>query len=107
MDIYLALADPTRRNIIELLAHYGQLTASDIYEKFNVSASAISQHLKVLKETRLVFVEKKAQQRIYQLNIEKMLEFEEWAKKTRIVWDQRLDRLEKVLEEEKQKLNKS
>ena len=53
-DIFNALAEPTRRDIIEMLATKGQLSASDISTSFKVSAPAISQHLKVLREARLV-----------------------------------------------------
>jgi DNA-binding transcriptional ArsR family regulator len=104
MDIFIALAEPTRRNIIELLASYGQLSASEICEKFTVTASAISQHLKVLKEANLVKVEKQAQQRIYTINTDSMVELEEWAKKTRQIYEARFDRLEKLLEREKLKM---
>ena len=58
MDKFHALAEPTRRHIVEMLAREGELTAGDIQARFNVSAPAISQHLKVLREARLVQVEK-------------------------------------------------
>ncbi len=58
MNIFYALAEPKRRDIIELLAANGELTATDISHKFKVSASAISQHLKVLREVDLVIVQK-------------------------------------------------
>lgn len=103
MDIFYALAEPTRRNIIEELAIHGQLTATEICEKFSVTASAISQHLKVLLQTNLVKMEKKAQKRIYTVNIETMLELEKWAKKMSAVWEKRFDALEKLIEEEKKK----
>jgi DNA-binding transcriptional ArsR family regulator len=54
MDIFTALAEPTRRTIIELLARSGPLSATEIYEQFPVSPQAVSQHLKVLRETQLV-----------------------------------------------------
>jgi DNA-binding transcriptional ArsR family regulator len=66
--IFEAVADPTRRHILQLLATNGQLPASDIYKRFAVSHPAISQHLKVLRVAKLVRVEKKAQQRLYQIN---------------------------------------
>ena len=67
MDVFTALAVPTRRNIIEMLASRGRLSATDIYDKFNASPPAISQHLKVLREVNLVQVEKQGQQRIHHL----------------------------------------
>jgi DNA-binding transcriptional ArsR family regulator len=103
MDVFHALADPTRRKIIEMLAKNGQLSAMEIYDQFPVSPPAISQHLKVLREARLVVVEKRAQQRIYKINPEAMLEMEDWARRLRQLWNQRFDALDKVLETEKQK----
>ena len=104
MDIFQALADPTRRKIIEMLARDGQLSATEISDRFSVSPQAISQHLKVLREARLVQVVKRAQQRIYQVNPEAMLELEAWARQLRQLWDQRFDALDQVLEMEKKRL---
>jgi DNA-binding transcriptional ArsR family regulator len=105
MDRFHALADPTRRKIMEILARSGQLPASDIYEQFEMTPQAVSQHLKVLREAKLVRVEKQAQQRIYRINPEAMLELEEWARQLRRLWNDRFDAFEKVLEEEKRKEN--
>jgi len=104
MDIFSALAEPTRRTILEMLAKNGPLSATDIYDQFSVSSPAISQHLKVLREANLVRMEKRAQQRIYQLNPDAMFELEGWARQMTQLWNQRFDALEKVLEIEKQKL---
>ena len=78
MDIFAALAQPNRRHIIEILASRGQLSASDISDKFYISPPAISQHLKVLRDAKLVQVEKQAQKRLYQINPQKMIELEVW-----------------------------
>ena len=67
MDPFHALADPNRRRIIEMLAREGELSATEIHSRFSVSAPAISQHLKVLREAGLVQMEKRAQQRIYRV----------------------------------------
>ncbi len=104
MDVFDALAEPTRRDILEMLALSGKLSASDIYKKFDVSHPAISQHLKVLREAKLVQVEKKAQQRIYQLNPKAMSELEEWIGKMTKSWNQRFDKLDVLLKVEKKKL---
>src|SRR5258708_24105139 len=106
MDMFSALAEPTRRNIVELLAKNGQLSATDIYDKFSVSHPEISQDLKVLREANLVQMEKRAQQHLYQINPEKIDELEEWTKKLKKHWDARFDRLDKVLAAEKRKLKK-
>ena len=105
-QLFYALAEPTRRNIIEMLASNGALSATDIGNNFAVSAPAISQHLKVLREANLVEVEKRAQQRIYQLNPDAMLELEGWAKKMNDLWNQRFDALGEVLAAEKKKISK-
>ena len=101
MDTFSALADPTRRHIIEMLASRGQLSATDISDKFRISPPAISQHLKVLRQTELVLMEKRAQQRIYQINPLAMHKIEEWAKKMTHLWNERFDRLEELLKIEK------
>lgn len=98
-----ALADPTRRKILELLASQGELPATEIYANFTISHPAISQHLKVLREANLVKMEKHAQQRIYQINPQAMLELEDWSKQLAQQWNQRLDALEELLKVEKEK----
>jgi DNA-binding transcriptional ArsR family regulator len=104
MDKFHALADPTRRKIIEALASQGQLSATQIAGQFPISPQAISQHLKVLRETRWVQVEKRAQQRIYHINPEATGELEDWAHQLRMLWSQRFDALEQVIEAEKGRL---
>lgn len=103
MDVFAALADPTRRKIIEQLAGAGELPAAEIAARFPISAPAISQHLKVLQAAGLVSVEKRAQQRIYRINPEAMLELEGWARRLRQLWDSRFDALEKLLVEQMRK----
>ena len=103
MDVFSALADPTRRTILELLAKSGPLAATEICEKFSVSPQAISQHLKALREAQLVQVEKRAQKRLYSLNPAAMLELEGWAGHMAQLWSERFDALEEVLKAEKKK----
>ena len=97
MDRFTALADPTRRAILEMLSKRGEMTAGDIAAQFNMSAPAVSQHLKALREAGLVLVERQAQRRIYRLNTDAMREIEEWAARLRRVWERRLDALEAFL----------
>jgi DNA-binding transcriptional ArsR family regulator len=104
MDIFSALADPTRRKIVELLASSGELSATDIADQFPVSPPAISQHLKVLREANLVLMEKRAQQRIYSLNSEVIVELEMWSKKLIQLWNQRFEALDEILQAEKKKI---
>ncbi len=106
MDKFHALAEPTRRDIIEMLATNGQLCATEICAKFHVTPPAISQHLKVLREARLVRMEKRAQQRIYQINPDAILEVEEWAKQMTQLWNKRFDALDTLLKAEKKKISR-
>jgi DNA-binding transcriptional ArsR family regulator len=103
MDMFVALADPTRRNILELLATNGELTATAIYEQFPVSPQAVSQHLKVLREAHLVEMEKRAQKHVYRLNPQTLSQFETWVQQMQQRWSERFDALDTVLENEKKK----
>lgn len=96
MDVFYALAEPTRRSIIEMLAERGQLSASAIGQRFRTTPSAISQHLKVLREAQLVQVEKRNQQRLYSLNAEAVRQLEDWARQM----SARYDALETMIENE-------
>lgn len=99
MDIYTAMADPTRRSILELLARDGPLSSSEIAAHYDISAPAVSQHLKTLRESKLVIMEKKAQQRLYQINLEAWTEMEQWILRISNLWKRRYDALERLLEE--------
>ena len=103
MDTFTALAEPTRRNILEMLAANGNLAATDIYRKFKASPPAISQHLKVLREAKLVRVEKRAQQRIYFINPEPLHDLEKWVRQFAEYWEERYQALDRLLEKERQK----
>jgi DNA-binding transcriptional ArsR family regulator len=93
MEIFTALADPTRRRIVELLSR-GECAAGEIVEAFDVSGPAISQHLKVLREAALVQVRVEGQRRIYQLNPQGLDEMDAWIDSVRRFWAPRLDALE-------------
>jgi len=107
MNMFVALSDPTRRAILEILANRGELSATDIYEHFSVSPQAISQHLKVLREANLVVMEKHAQKHLYRLNPQMLSQFEAWVQNIRQRWEERFEALDEVLEAEKEKLAKS
>ena len=97
MDAFLALADPTRRQIIESLAS-GESAFGDLADQFDMSRPAVSQHLKVLREAGLVHVRKDAQRRIYRLNAEGLDELEAWLDSVRRFWGARLDDLDRLLD---------
>lgn len=96
MDTFTALADPTRRQIIESLAA-GEISFGELADKFEMSRPAVSQHLKVLREAGLVTARADAQRRIYRLNNDGLVEVEAWLGKVRNFWTQRLDKLEQLL----------
>jgi DNA-binding transcriptional ArsR family regulator len=98
MDIYAALADPTRRQIIEALA-MGESAFGELADRFEMSRPAVSQHLKILKNAGLVSSRPDAQRRIYRLTDGSLDEVEAWLGKVRNFWSERLDRLEELLVE--------
>lgn len=100
MDRYSALSDPNRRRIVEMLALEGELPATTIAERFTISAPAVSQHLKALREADLVRVEKRAQQRLYSINPDGFDEMWAWLGKLRGFWNARLDALDGLLREQ-------
>jgi len=90
------LADPTRQRIVEMLAN-GALSSGEIASRFGLSAPAISQHLKTLREARLVKVTPKAQRRIYELDPAGVDELSRWVERLRAFWSVKLDALEEEL----------
>lgn len=105
MNTFTALADPTRKNIVEMLARRGQMSATDISRRFSSSPPAISQHLKVLREAKLVQMEKRAQKRLYSINPTGIDEIEEWLGEMRQLWMQQFDALDAYLKKEMAKEN--
>ena len=101
MNAFAALADDTRREIVRLVARNGELTATQIGENFDMSAPAISQHLKVLKEAKVLQMTKDAQRRIYSLNDGGMQEMEDWLLEIHTLWKKRLDQLDVYLQKMK------
>jgi DNA-binding transcriptional ArsR family regulator len=91
-----ALADPTRRRIVEILAQ-GQLPAGDIAKRFDMSPPAVSQHLKTLKRAQLVRARVEAQRRIYELDPAGFAEIEQWLGGIKQFWHGRLDALDRQL----------
>lgn len=98
MDAFTALADPTRRRIIETLAR-GPQTSGTIASQFAITAPAISQHLKALRGAGLVRVRAEAQRRIYELNPEGLQNLESWLTDIKAFWGSRFDALENALRE--------
>lgn len=96
MDSFAALAVPTRRRIVENLAR-GPMSSGEIARQFDVTAPAISQHLKVLQSAKLVRVRADAQRRIYELDQDGIGELEKWIGELKAFWNVRFDALDAAL----------
>ncbi|HEY0105588.1 MAG TPA: metalloregulator ArsR/SmtB family transcription factor [Rhizomicrobium sp.] len=96
MQSLTALADPTRQRIVQMLAG-GAMSSGDIASRFAMSAPAVSQHLKILREAKLVKVRAQAQRRIYELDEGGIGELADWVNGLRRFWADRLDALEREL----------
>jgi DNA-binding transcriptional ArsR family regulator len=93
VEALAALADPTRRRIVELLAEH-ELDAGEIASHFSVSRPAVSRHLRVLREHGLVQSRGVAQRRVYSLDLSPLAEADAWLAKYRRFWDNRLAALD-------------
>lgn len=97
-DVFQAIADPTRRAIVDLLAQQS-LTLNGVAEHFAISRPAISKHIKVLTECGLVIVRKRGREHYCELQLEKLNEVSTWVDRYRIIWEHRFDRLDILLQE--------
>ena len=95
-DIFQAIADPTRRAIIALIA-VQSMTPNAIAEHFDTSRQAVSKHLKILTECDLVKQEYQGREIYYQLEINKMKEIDKWLEQFRKIWEKRFEQLDKLL----------
>lgn len=100
MDAFHALAEPSRRKVVEILARRGRLSASEISGEFDVTPQAISQHLRVLREANVIQMEKRAQRRLYTFNPRSTVPIQRWTAEMADLWNRRLDRLARLLKEE-------
>jgi DNA-binding transcriptional ArsR family regulator len=97
-DVFQAIADPTRRDIIGLLA--GQtLTLNAVAENFNISQPAISKHMRILEECGLVIMVKQGREKHCSAHLEALEEVRIWAEQSRAFWKSRLDILENLIDE--------
>jgi DNA-binding transcriptional ArsR family regulator len=95
-DIFQAIADPTRRAIIALIAIQA-MTPNAIADNFNTTRQAISKHLRILTECELVQQEQQGREIFYSLELEKMKEIDKWLDQFRKLWEARFHQLDKVL----------
>ncbi|NOT46167.1 MAG: winged helix-turn-helix transcriptional regulator [Acidobacteria bacterium] len=95
-DIFQAIADPTRRGIIALIAIQA-MTPNAIAEHFDTSRQAVSKHLRILTECEVIKQEQKGREIYYMLEIEKMKEIDKWLAQYRKIWESRFEQLGEVL----------
>ena len=95
-DVFQAIADPTRRAIIALIAIQA-MTPNALADQFNTSRQAVSKHLKILTECELVKQEHQGREIYYQLELDKMKEIDHWLGQFRQLWETRFDQLDSVL----------
>ncbi|WP_214225392.1 metalloregulator ArsR/SmtB family transcription factor [Pedobacter sp. B4-66] len=95
-DIFQAIADPTRRAIIALIAVHA-MTPSALAEHFDSTRQGISKHLKILTECQLVKQEQQGREIYYQLEIDKMKEIDKWLEQFRKIWETRFQQLDDLL----------
>ena len=96
-DIFQAIADPTRRAILALIAIQA-LTPNAMADKFDMSRQAVSKHIKVLNECELIKPEQSGREIYYHFNAKKMQEFDHWLAQFRQNWETQFNQLDEVLE---------
>ncbi len=95
-DIFQAIADPTRRAIIALIAVQA-MTPNAIAEHFDTTRQAVSKHLRILTECELLKQEHQGREIFYQLEIDKMKEIDKWLEQFRKIWENRFQQLDQLL----------
>ena len=95
-DILQAIADPTRRAIIALIALQA-MTPNAIAENFNTTRQAVSKHLRILSECELIKQEQNGREIYYSLQIDKMKEIDQWMEQFRAIWETRFNQLDNLL----------
>lgn len=99
-DIFQAIADPTRRAIIALIALQA-MTPNALAAHFDTSRQAVSKHLQILTECELVTPKQQGREIYYQLQVDKMKEVDQWLNQFRQLWEDRFDKLEAILKKKK------
>jgi DNA-binding transcriptional ArsR family regulator len=101
-DVFQAIADPTRREIINLIA-FNPLNLNSIAENFDVSRPAISQHIKILTECGLIVIKKQGRERYCEAKLQQLNDVSDWIEQYRKLWDGRFDALDNLLDRLKTK----
>ena len=95
-DVFQAIADPTRRAIIVLIALQA-MTPNALAEHFDTTRQAVSKHLKILSECEIITQEQKGREIYYTLEINKMKEIDQWLEQFKKIWEDRFNQLDEVL----------
>jgi len=98
-DVFQAIADPTRREIINTIAHK-RLNLNAVAENFDVSRPAISKHIKILTECGLIIIHREGRERYCEANLKTLNEVYDWVSHFKIFWSKKLDALETFINEE-------
>ena len=96
-DVFQAIADPTRREIINLIARQSQ-NLNSIAENFDVSRQAISVHIKILNECGLLVINKQGRDHVCEARFEQLSEVSDWVEQYRELWEGRLDAMDNLLD---------
>ncbi|HVB04332.1 MAG TPA: metalloregulator ArsR/SmtB family transcription factor [Chitinophagaceae bacterium] len=95
-DVFQAIADPTRRQIINLIAHKS-MNLNSITENFEISRPAISQHIKILTECGIVIIRQKGRERFCEAKLDTLSEVTDWIEQYRQFWNEKFNTLDKYL----------
>lgn len=106
-DVFQAIADPIRRNIIQLLAEEAEaLTINAVVEKFDVSRPAISKHLRILNECGIIEINQKGRERYCQIQPENLIPAFLWIEQYKSLWEDKIDSFEQYLHKLQSKTDK-
>jgi DNA-binding transcriptional ArsR family regulator len=105
-DVFQAIADPTRRAIINMIAHQS-LNLNSVAEQFDVSRPAISKHIKILTECGLIEIKQQGRERFCEAKLETLNEVSDWVEQYKQFWTAKLDSLELYLDELQSKQKRS
>lgn len=108
MHAFDVLGDPVRRRILELLSsgeHPAGRVAADVGREFGISQPAVSQHLRILRDSGFATVRAVGTRRLYAVKPDRLREVDGWLERFRVLWDQRFDRLDAVVRDLKEEGN--
>lgn len=98
-DVFQAIADPTRREIIHILASQS-MNLNAVAERFDISRPAISKHIKILTECGLIVIRQQGRERYCEAQLQQLNAVSDWVERYRVFWNNKLDALERFLEQD-------